>query len=574
MPRSRWHVPIASAIVFERLSPCINRAKTPLHLNRRLCHLVLPLAPCKRPLLFHTFKPDHGGTMSRWDGLADDHRRATHAWSRIRKYLPPVNFITIHYAYFLIVCLVSSVIFWGSSHPARSVSYTDCLFLVVSAMTEAGLNTVNLSTLTTWQQIIIFLLIMFGSTIWVSIWTVLARKHVFQRRFDDIVRIERAKRSDRHSTVLLPKLRQTISFRKAQTVPKPDMPPPMVSIGGESEKRQAAQDGDGQSNGGLWRPTSRGAASLPERHGQRPSLFLDDTQLGDEGAAPSGDAGHIIFVDRPHPRQQGDGPVSATAGQEELHKGSHEAVKAEGHGEGQGFDIHHFLKNKAPGRHGEFHGLTRHERTQLGGCEYRALRILAAIVPLYFFLWQILGCIGLGAWMNYHMPNTARENGINPWWLGVFNGVSAFNNSGMSLLDANMVPFQGAYYVLITMGLMILAGNTAYPIFLRFIIWSWLTLLRKTTSKEAFRDTKIALEFILIYPRRVYTNLFPSRPTWWLLFMLICLNGVDWVLFELLNIGNPVIESIPPGPRSLDGLFQALGKCRQALLTALFVLHD
>jgi Trk-type K+ transport system membrane component len=24
-------------------------------------------------------------------------------------------------------------------------------------------------------------------------------------------------------------------------------------------------------------------------------------------------------------------------------------------------------------------------------------------------------------------------------WLGVFNGVSAFNNSGMSLLDANMV---------------------------------------------------------------------------------------------------------------------------------------
>jgi Trk-type K+ transport system membrane component len=24
-------------------------------------------------------------------------------------------------------------------------------------------------------------------------------------------------------------------------------------------------------------------------------------------------------------------------------------------------------------------------------------------------------------------------------WLGIFNGVSAFNNSGMSLLDANMV---------------------------------------------------------------------------------------------------------------------------------------
>ncbi len=65
-------------------------------------------------------------------------------------------------------------------------------------------------------------------------------------------------------------------------------------------------------------------------------------------------------------------------------------------------------------------------------------------------------------------------------WLGIFNGVSAFNNSGMSLLDANMVlasivlsillliltdnfqiPFQTSIYTLITMGLMILAGNTA-----------------------------------------------------------------------------------------------------------------
>jgi Trk-type K+ transport system membrane component len=36
-------------------------------------------------------------------------------------------------------------------------------------------------------------------------------------------------------------------------------------------------------------------------------------------------------------------------------------------------------------------------------------------------------------------------NGMERWWLmncrwlGIFNGVSAFNNSGMSLLDANMV---------------------------------------------------------------------------------------------------------------------------------------
>lgn len=130
----------------------------------------------------------------------------------------------------------------------------------------------------------------------------------------------------------------------------------------------------------------------------------------------------------------------------------------------------------------------------------------------------------------------------------------------MSLLDANMIPFQNAYFVLITMGLMILAGNTAYPLFLRLIVWIGLKLLKAVTKCDAYDDLKATFEFILKYPRRVYTNLSPSRPTWWLFFMLIWLNSIDWVAFEIMNIGNSVIESIPTGSRILDGLFQALGK--------------
>jgi Trk-type K+ transport system membrane component len=52
--------------------------------------------------------------------------------------------------------------------------------------------------------------------------------------------------------------------------------------------------------------------------------------------------------------------------------------------------------------------------------------------------------------------------------------------------------------------------------------------------------------------------MFPSTPTWWLLLTLIVLNGTDWIFFELLNINNDVITSIPTGSRVLDGLFQAL----------------
>ena len=66
---------------------------------------------------------------------------------QIRPRLEPLSFITIHYMYFLSTCLIASLIFWGSSTPAKSVRFIDAFFLAVSAMTEAGLNTVNLSTL-------------------------------------------------------------------------------------------------------------------------------------------------------------------------------------------------------------------------------------------------------------------------------------------------------------------------------------------------------------------------------------------------------------------------------------------
>ncbi len=194
-------------------------------------------------------------------------------------------------------------------------------------------------------------------------------------------------------------------------------------------------------------------------------------------------------------------------------------------------------------------------------------RCLLSSYPCTSAFGNSFGCIALGAWINNYLPAPPLENGINPWWLGIFNGASAFNNSGMSLLDANMVPFQNSTFVLITMGLMILAGNTAYPIFLRLIVWSLLKLLTRLTADEGFNDLKETFKFILKYPRRVYTNLFPSRPTWWLFFMIVWLNSVDWVAFELLNLGNPTVEDIPTGPRILDGLFQAIGKlARPALI--------
>ncbi len=86
--------------------------------------------------------------------------------------------------------------------------------------------------------------------------------------------------------------------------------------------------------------------------------------------------------------------------------------------------------------------------------------------------------------------------------------------------------------------------------------------LKLATYPQDFVDWKDTLEYILKYPRRVYTNLFPSRQTYWLVFMLFILNGTDWVAFEVLNFGNSALDQIPLGSRIIDGLFQALGKAQ------------
>lgn len=95
----------------------------------------------------------------------------------------------------------------------------------------------------------------------------------------------------------------------------------------------------------------------------------------------------------------------------------------------------------------------------------------------------------------------------------------------------------------------------SYPVFLRLILW---TIYRLCPDTTYYSDWKNTLRFTLDHPRRVYTNLFPSTPTWWLVATLVTLNGSDWLAFEVLNFGNPTVTSIPPASRVLDGLFQAL----------------
>ncbi|CAJ2500134.1 Uu.00g029870.m01.CDS01 [Anthostomella pinea] len=504
----------------------------------------------------------------------------------LRSLLPPLNFITIHYGYFIVVPLAASLVFWGSSNPSLSISYVDSLFLIVSAMTEAGLNTVNLSQMTTWQQVILWLMIIIGSSIWVSIWTVLVRKHAFERRFEEIVKKERETSRLRRNTslTLLPITKRLRTFSRSRNAARPasalvhsrDADGSILPISAPIDGHPISTIVPARTNQSSIELTSQPShGSLANPEFAQKATFSDDEPLSPSSPEPeAGSPGatsnmeHIVFAD--DVRNKGvSSSFAPRNGAIRRHIPSTDNAEAVA-------TTHDYPSAYKVGRNAQFHSLTIEERENLGGTEYRALRLLSIFVPIYFFAWQILGSVALGAWIANNQPQPALDNAISPWWNGIFNGVSAFNNSGMSVLDLNMIPYGGSYFVLIVMGAMILAGNTAYPLFLRLSLWlspasthvgrhlfslgTYMTGTNATSSAvlEDYVEWKATLEYILKYPRRVYTSLFPSRQTWWLLFMLFTLNGTDWVAFEILNLGNPTLANTPIGSRVIDGLFQAL----------------
>lgn len=466
--------------------------------------------------------------------------RLRRVWSRplgrcIMAVLPPFNFLTLHYTYFIVTPLICSVIFWGSATPSRSVHYADALFLCVSAMTGAGLNTVDLSSLNTFQQSIIFALLILGHAILVSITVLFVRKRAFQLKFKTISESSAARNLFRQSALgfLKPAGKTKTHTSQPEEPHSPEGSHVSAIENSPSESPNAVDndhirwDNDDQITIGNIQPRHHHHHHNHHHH----RVF------------PMAGVGARLDLNN-HPRNVAPTvPLDGEPDEIPRLKGILRDTQK------------YFASKGFISRNSQFHGLTLEEREKLGGVEYKAVSFLLVIVLLYWATFLIIGIVGVGGWLEVNHPEIPRANGLSPFWTGAFFAVSAFVNSGMSLLDANMTALQTNAYPLLTMGMLILAGNTLYPCFLRFIIWTMRRLMADRPSWETWRVT---LDFILDHPRRVYTNLFPVRHTWYLLGTIIILNGIDWAGFEVLAIGNKEIETLPTGYRILDGLFQAL----------------
>lgn len=105
---------------------------------------------------------------------------------------PHFNFISTHYFYILALSIIGSILIFAGGR--GNVAYIDALVFASGANTQAGLNTVDVNLLNTFQQICIFLFPMLANPITINSFVVFLRLYWFEKRFQNIAREARQRR--------------------------------------------------------------------------------------------------------------------------------------------------------------------------------------------------------------------------------------------------------------------------------------------------------------------------------------------------------------------------------------------
>ncbi|KAA8645249.1 hypothetical protein EYZ11_011350 [Aspergillus tanneri] len=220
----------------------------------------------------------------------------------------------------------------------------------------------------------------------------------------------------------------------------------------------------------------------------------------------------------------------------------------------QQLDLPELSSQATLGQNSQFHNLTAEDREILGGIEYRSLKLLLKIVTGYFFGLHIFGAICLVGWIQHANPKYRQyleECGQGSVWWGFYSAQTMVDNLGFTLTPDSMISFQDATFPMLLMSFLAFAGNTCYPCFLRLVIWVISKVVPRTSSLGE------PLNFLLKHPRRCYTLLFPSGPTWALFGILFAMNFIDVILIIVLDLDNSAVNNLAPGPRILAAIFQA-----------------
>jgi hypothetical protein len=486
-----------------------------------------------------------------------------------------IHFLQIHYFYILLIILLFSGLFYCPS--GTTWAYIDALYMATTSCTNTGVNTIPLSTMSTYQVMVLYFSSLAGSHILVSLVVVMVRKYYFNKRFREVVLFNKARKARE-----LQRRRQN-SITSNNSGSKPNNRP-VINVLLHSGSHIGDQDMEPGIIGPLTMPLEHQhqhhlrqlRPQQQQQQQQNTAIVIDEPNAGDDGLAQQqlgsdekqphfSDArtttggANIIFAD--NIIQQREAARQRLEAQRKLEDGKQESWPTDNHqpqpqpsggaDDNDTTDILSLAQDQME--------LTREQRYYVGGAEYRALDLLTIVIPSYYVGTVLCASlafrlyIAVSPYAQHVLLVTNSGQAINPWSLSFFISLSAMNNLGLSQIDASMVPFQSSPFPLLVCGFLVLAGNTAYPIFLRFTLWLLYRLTPKSYSMH--RET---LRYLLDHPRRCYTTLFPAAQTWWLLAILIAINLTEVVVYVSTNYWLPVMDGIPIASQLLDALFQGI----------------
>ena len=266
-----------------------------------------------------------------------------------------------------------------------------------------------------------FLLIILGSAIFVSIAVLHVRKSAFERRVEELAERKRARLGFRTLTFSLSRRRGNLGNKREE------------AIASGTARGQPIQDPDPEAE---YQPTF---ATRMRTQSMDPGVKPDGLTDGEANLEPERQtSGHITFAPTPHPLRQS---TMTTSSMEPLQRrrtfiqNSGVAARSMASHPRNAQPISHETEKEieesfrprtgsvakldkyidefkgSVGRNSQFHHLSARERRALGGMEYDAICVLSWVVPLYFILFQLLGAIAMGAWLHINRPDVALRNG-------------------------------------------------------------------------------------------------------------------------------------------------------------------
>jgi len=520
-----------------------------------------------------------------------------------------LNFYRIHFFFFVLIPLALSAILYAANGKYE-IRFIDSLFICVSAATGTGLTTVDLSSLTAFQQAVLVVLEITGNQVFVSWVVVYFRRRYFLNHLEYIVAAEYERKLIRNDSTgnappSLRTIKQTL-VQKTQTSteqqnipgigiisphvvpskPKRDRPrirpdmvrrvdvePHLVDPTGRSARQMPYEASHTTAVQTVQHQRSHQSLHTPgerfPRISSRSTSVRTDRSLspcsrvaeheGDLGgfSEPTEVISRVVRATFPglyrKMRRTVTMPRTETLiPQGEVAESNNSSISGAAHWK----PVSYLSFRATVGRNSAFRGLTEEHIEDLGGIEYRALTTLLWVTPLYYFGLLAISFIVIAPymaqprWHHVFLPPLQHRK-INSIWFCAFQVIGAWANTGMSLVDQNMTLFRTAYPMIIVLVLCVLAGNSLYPVFLRFMIW---VLTKITPQQSRVNET---LHFLLDHPRRCFIYLFPSSQTWLLFSIQMTINLVAFTFDLVLNLGNPATDSIPVGVRVINAVLAA-----------------